>query len=294
MVTHAFDPSTWEEEVGRFLSSRPAWSTEWVPGQPGLYRETLSWKTKNHKKKKRKKRNKEIKIWGEKCLTCSPNLISIHVGCTLLAEPWLRYSFLGLHPFRWTHVSLPPSVWQRATGSTLSTSWLHFSPVLSLAQVGLTGSPTCARKQVLIVLSNLWANCPPFMCLHSLLPLWWQAGSPRLLVQLLMQWLTPQIACKGVCCVIDGVALILRLREHLWMISWQHHSLFLLPYFWLICSLSVIHHFWVKRKTEKCEEEEEVEKEEEQEVRFHLQSDLLAEVLSTLVSPDWKCCWQLL
>ena len=82
-------------------------------------------------------------------------------------------------------------------------------------QVGLTGSPTCARKQVLIVLSNLWANCPPFLCLHSLLPLWWQAGSPRLLVLLLMQWLTPQIACKGVCCVIDGVALILRLREHL-------------------------------------------------------------------------------
>ena len=42
VVTHAFDPSTWEAEVGRFLSSRPAWSTEWVPRQPGLYRETLS------------------------------------------------------------------------------------------------------------------------------------------------------------------------------------------------------------------------------------------------------------
>jgi hypothetical protein len=26
---------------------RPAWSTEWVPGQPGLYRETLSRKIKN-------------------------------------------------------------------------------------------------------------------------------------------------------------------------------------------------------------------------------------------------------
>ena len=56
---------------------------------------------------------------------------------------------------------------------------------------------------------------PLLLCLHSLLPLWWLAGSPRLLVQLLMQWLTPQIACKGVCCVIDGVALILCLREHL-------------------------------------------------------------------------------
>ena len=29
MVAHAFNPSTWEAEAGRFLSSRPAWSTEW-------------------------------------------------------------------------------------------------------------------------------------------------------------------------------------------------------------------------------------------------------------------------
>ena len=44
MVAHAFNPSTWEAEEGGFLSSRPAWSTEWVPGQPGLHRENLgSW-----------------------------------------------------------------------------------------------------------------------------------------------------------------------------------------------------------------------------------------------------------
>jgi hypothetical protein len=49
---HTFDPSTWEAEAGGFLSSRLVWSTEWVPGQPGLYRETLSWKTKKKKKKK--------------------------------------------------------------------------------------------------------------------------------------------------------------------------------------------------------------------------------------------------
>jgi hypothetical protein len=49
---HAFNPSTWEAEAGRFLSSRPAWSTEWVPGQPGLHRETLS-----QKKKKKWTRN---------------------------------------------------------------------------------------------------------------------------------------------------------------------------------------------------------------------------------------------
>jgi hypothetical protein len=53
VVTHAFNPSTREAkaEAGRFLSSTPAWSTKRVPGQPGLHRETLSWK------KKKKKRN---------------------------------------------------------------------------------------------------------------------------------------------------------------------------------------------------------------------------------------------
>jgi hypothetical protein len=42
MVAHIFNPSTREAEAGRFLSSRPAWSTKWVPGQPGLHREILS------------------------------------------------------------------------------------------------------------------------------------------------------------------------------------------------------------------------------------------------------------
>jgi hypothetical protein len=45
-MVHAFNPSTWEAEAGGFLSSRPAWSTECVPGQPGLHRETLSQKKK--------------------------------------------------------------------------------------------------------------------------------------------------------------------------------------------------------------------------------------------------------
>jgi hypothetical protein len=51
MVAHAFNPSTWETEAGGFLSSKPAWSTEWVAGQPGLHRETLSLKTGKKKKK---------------------------------------------------------------------------------------------------------------------------------------------------------------------------------------------------------------------------------------------------
>jgi hypothetical protein len=46
VVVHTFNPSTWETEAGGFLSSRPAWSTEWVLGQPGLHRETLTQKKK--------------------------------------------------------------------------------------------------------------------------------------------------------------------------------------------------------------------------------------------------------
>jgi hypothetical protein len=42
---------TREAEAGGFLSSRLAWSTKWVPGQPGLYIETLSRKTKQNKTK---------------------------------------------------------------------------------------------------------------------------------------------------------------------------------------------------------------------------------------------------
>jgi hypothetical protein len=49
-VAHAFNLSTWEAESCRFLSSRPSWSTEWVPGEPGLYRETLP-QTKQNKLK---------------------------------------------------------------------------------------------------------------------------------------------------------------------------------------------------------------------------------------------------
>jgi hypothetical protein len=46
VVVHAFNSSTQEAEAGGSLSSRPAWSTERVTGQPGLHRETLSRKNK--------------------------------------------------------------------------------------------------------------------------------------------------------------------------------------------------------------------------------------------------------
>jgi len=65
VVAHAFNSSTREAEAGRFLSSRPNWCTEWDPGQPGLYRESLSQKTKQtnkqtkHKNIQQNKTNKQ-------------------------------------------------------------------------------------------------------------------------------------------------------------------------------------------------------------------------------------------
>jgi hypothetical protein len=66
--THAYNPSTWETEDGRFLSSKPAWSTKWVPEQPGLYRETLSLKT-NKNKNKQQQQPKQVLAAGWSVLT---------------------------------------------------------------------------------------------------------------------------------------------------------------------------------------------------------------------------------
>lgn len=38
VVAHAFK---WEAEPGRSLSTRPAWSMQQVPGQPGMWRSTI-------------------------------------------------------------------------------------------------------------------------------------------------------------------------------------------------------------------------------------------------------------
>jgi hypothetical protein len=44
VVVHSFSPRTRETEASWSLSSRSACSTEQDPGQPGLHRETVSWR----------------------------------------------------------------------------------------------------------------------------------------------------------------------------------------------------------------------------------------------------------
>jgi hypothetical protein len=84
MVAHAFNPSTREAEAGRFLSSRPAWSTKWVPEQPGLYRETLS-----QKKKKKKKKNLKNLFQTKITVEALPSLIHFgHLANALLSTDY--------------------------------------------------------------------------------------------------------------------------------------------------------------------------------------------------------------
>jgi hypothetical protein len=59
MVALTFSPSTRQAEAGGFLSSRPAWSTKSVPGQPGLHRETLSRKNKQTNKQTNKQKQNQ-------------------------------------------------------------------------------------------------------------------------------------------------------------------------------------------------------------------------------------------
>lgn len=48
-------------EAGGSLSSRPAWSTDLVPVQPGLYREIMSWERKNKTRKQQKYLKNQLK-----------------------------------------------------------------------------------------------------------------------------------------------------------------------------------------------------------------------------------------
>ena len=55
VMAYSFNPSTQEAETESFLQIlRPAWSTEWVPGQPGLHKKKPC---QNKNKTKQNKKN---------------------------------------------------------------------------------------------------------------------------------------------------------------------------------------------------------------------------------------------
>ena len=95
-MAHTFNPSTQEEESGRLLSLRPAWSTKWVPGQPELYRETLStsppapqikWRCRKDRNGWKKVVNFHTDTWA----TLNSILESQLYECWELVQAWYRF-----------------------------------------------------------------------------------------------------------------------------------------------------------------------------------------------------------
>ena len=83
-MVHVFNRSIWEGEAGRFHSLQPAWSTEWIPGQPGLYNETLSQKKKkNQNKTKTQNKNQKTKQKASMFFK-SQTIISLYVLIDML------------------------------------------------------------------------------------------------------------------------------------------------------------------------------------------------------------------
>jgi hypothetical protein len=62
VVAHAFDPSTWEAKAGRFLSSRPTWSSEFQDSQEYSEKTCLKNKKQKQKQKQNKNKTKQRKI----------------------------------------------------------------------------------------------------------------------------------------------------------------------------------------------------------------------------------------
>jgi hypothetical protein len=62
VVAHAFNPSTWEAEAGGFLSSGPAWSTEFQ--DTGVIQRNPVSKNKNKQtNKKQENKQKTLRIF---------------------------------------------------------------------------------------------------------------------------------------------------------------------------------------------------------------------------------------
>ena len=110
---HVFNTSTQEAEAGGFLGSRPDWSTKWVPGHPGLYRETpVSKKTHPTKKNKNKPKPTKQKTKTEKdCFQYKSS-----------SQPIFTVDLVSTTKACWT-VPLLPWRWQETHASSIR-EWL--------------------------------------------------------------------------------------------------------------------------------------------------------------------------
>jgi hypothetical protein len=105
VVAHPFSPSTRQAEAGRFLSSRPAWSTKGAPGQLGLFRETLSWKTNKQKDSSDNSSQfyHPVRLWGSVPEDGWGHLQIMHNFCADKSPPSLTPSWNHCHgvPHQW-------------------------------------------------------------------------------------------------------------------------------------------------------------------------------------------------
>jgi hypothetical protein len=83
VVAHAFNPSIWEAEAGGFLSSRPAWSTEFQDSQGYTEKPCLNNKNKTQTnqttttKKKKKKQTQNHAVLDNLSSHCVKVFLSI-------------------------------------------------------------------------------------------------------------------------------------------------------------------------------------------------------------------------
>jgi hypothetical protein len=129
LVAHAFNPSTREAEVVGFLSLRPAWSTEWVPGQPGYTEKPCL--EKNQKRKKNKKTLTELSCSKLQCVLIHFSVVrnqTVRPGRTkVVSLTWAdpsRFPPVHYHLFCWVTLRNRPGLLKTEDFSAMNT--FHF------------------------------------------------------------------------------------------------------------------------------------------------------------------------
>ena len=140
MVAQPFNLSNWKAEAGRFLSLRPAWSTEWVPGQPGDI-EKPWFENKQTNKQTNKQQWILLTFWSHTVTHCCLRLYNINRGnrgCKYIQ------SVAETNGWWWTpegRITLPGNMGRFLEKNFHQTTWL-ISTLLSkllITRYGITG-----------------------------------------------------------------------------------------------------------------------------------------------------------